>query len=228
MKVPLVSLSLQMVVMFTAFMLCLFLPAGTLNWVPGWVFMAIFFGGGILSVIWLLKTNPALLNERLTGLGKENRPDWDKRIMAVLIPLYVVWVVVMPLDAVRFHWSHIPVWGQVVGGVIFVISYYLLFLTYRENSFLSPAIRIQQERGQTVISTGPYHYVRHPMYASFLLQFIGVSLLLGSWFGLLLGLLFTTIAARRAVLEENLLRKELPGYAEYMTNVRYRIIPYVW
>lgn len=228
MKVPVGKLMAQMVGLFVGYTLLLFLPAGTWAWGAGWVFLAIFFGGGMAFVLWLLKANPALLNERMTGLGKAGQPEWDKRILTVLILLYLVWLVVMPLDAVRFHLSHIPLWVQVVGGWLFCISYYLLFLTYRENSFLSPAIRIQRERGQTVISTGPYRYVRHPMYASFLVQFIGASLLLGSWAGVLVGLLITMLVARRAVLEERMLREELPGYAEYMTRVKYRLIPYVW
>ena len=228
MQVPIGKLIAQMVGLFLGFALLLFLLAGTLYWWAGWVFLVLFFGGGIVIILWLLKNNPALLNERLTGLGKADRKAWDKRIMALLIPLYVVWVVVMPLDAVRFRWSQMPVWLQVVGGLLFCISYYTLFLTYRENSFLSPAMRIQRERGQTVISTGPYRYVRHPMYASYLIQFVGASLLLGSWVGLLVGLLFTAGAARRAVLEEGMLREELAGYLEYMARVKYRLIPYVW
>lgn len=228
MRVLVRRLIAQMVGLFVGFALLLFLPAGTLRWWAGWIFLAIFFGGGIVIILWLLKANPALLNERMTGLGKPDQKAWDKRILAVLIPLYIVWIVVMPLDAVRFHWSHIPLWTQAVGSVLFCISYYMLFLTYRENSFLSPAARIQWERNQTVISTGPYRYVRHPMYASYLAQFIGVSLLLGSWGGLLIGLLFTAVAARRAVLEERMLCEELPGYEDYMTHVKYRLIPYLW
>jgi protein-S-isoprenylcysteine O-methyltransferase Ste14 len=107
-------------------------------------------------------------------------------------------------------------------------SFYFFFLTFRENSFLSPVVRIQNERGHTVVSTGPYHYVRHPMYAGFLPFMIGTPLLLGSWYGVLLGLAFMIVLARRAVLEERTLQKELRGYADYMTQVKYRLIPYIW
>jgi protein-S-isoprenylcysteine O-methyltransferase Ste14 len=134
----------------------------------------------------------------------------------------------MPLDAVRFHWSHMPVWLQVVGAITLIISFFLFFLTFRENSYLSPMVRIQKDRGQTVVSTGPYHYVRHPMYAAILLFVPGVALLLGSWYGLLAGLLIVGMVARRAVLEERTLRQELPGYDAYMTQVKYRFIPHVW
>ena len=192
------------------------------------MFLALFFTGTIVLSVWLLKANPELLNERMTGLGRTEQKSWDKALMTVISLLFVAWLVVMPLDAVRFQWSHIPVWAQAMGGVIFVIGFYTMSLTFGENSFLSPAIRMQHERGQTVISTGPYHYVRHPMYAGFLLFAIGTSLLLGSWYGLLIGLLLVALTARRAVLEEAMLRDELPGYAEYMAHVKYRLIPYVW
>ena len=96
------------------------------------------------------------------------------------------------------------------------------------NAFLSPTVRIQEERGQTVISTGPYHYVRHPMYAGGLLLFLGTPLLLGSWYGLVLSLLFIAAGAARAVMEERVLREELPGYAAYMARVNYRLIPRIW
>jgi protein-S-isoprenylcysteine O-methyltransferase Ste14 len=107
-------------------------------------------------------------------------------------------------------------------------SFLILSLTFRENSFLSPTVRIQEERGQTVISTGPYHYVRHPMYAGGLLLFLGTPLLLGSWYGLLLFLVLIPAVAVRAIPEERVLRAELPGYDAYMAQVKYRLIPYVW
>src|SRR5262245_59868600 len=107
-------------------------------------------------------------------------------------------------------------------------SFYLFFLVFRENAYLSFSVRIHSERGYTVISTRPYHYVRHPMYAAQLLFIIGTSLLLGSWYGLGLGLLLIVAVALRAVQEERTLRAELPGYDVYMTQVKYRLIPFVW
>ena len=109
-----------------------------------------------------------------------------------------------------------------------VCSFYLFFLTFRENSYLSPVVRIQKEHGQTVVSTGPYHYVRHPMYSGIIVFMVGTPLLLGSWYTLLLGLILVVIIARRSVLEERTLREELNGYAAYMVQVKYRFIPHVW
>ena len=134
----------------------------------------------------------------------------------------------MPLDAVRFRWSQVPVWLQVVGAIILLGSFYLFFLTFRENSYLSSVVRIQEERGQTVVSTGPYHYARHPMYSAFVLLVVGTPLLLGSWHGVLVGLILVGMVARRAVLEERLLRKELKKYDLYIAQVKYRLIPHVW
>ena len=119
--------------------------------------------------------------------------------------LFFAWLILMPLDAVRFQWSQVPVWLQVVGAMVLLGSFSLFFLTFRENSYLSPVVRIQEERGQTVVSTGPYHYVRHPMYAAFVLLVLGTPLLLGSWYGILLGLILVVMVARRAVLEERTL-----------------------
>jgi protein-S-isoprenylcysteine O-methyltransferase Ste14 len=141
---------------------------------------------------------------------------------------FLAWLVLMPLDAVRFHWSQMPVWLQVAGAILLLCSFYLLFLTVRENSFLSPAVRIQKERGHTVVSTGPYRYVRHPMYAATIILTVGTSLLLGSWYGLLFGLILVVGLALRAVQEERVLREELPGYDVYMSQVKYRLIPYIW
>ena len=121
-----------------------------------------------------------------------------------------------------------PAWLQVAGAITLVCSFALLFLTFRENAYLSPVVRIQTERGHTVISTGPYRYVRHPIYAAMVVFVAGTALLLGSWSGVLLGLVFVAILARRATLEERALQAELPGYAAYMGRVRYRLIPYVW
>ena len=105
--------------------------------------------------------------------------------IAALCIVFLVWLVLMPLDAVRFHWSRMAAWLQVVGAIVLLCSYYIFYLTCRENPYLSGVVRIQEDRGQTVVSTGPYHRVRHPMYAGGFLYFLGTALLLGSWCGVL-------------------------------------------
>ena len=210
-----------------AFGLALFLPAGTLAWLAGWIFLVLFFGFLLAINCWLFRHNPGLLLER-TRLGTSDQQGWDKVLFPVLLVFFFVWLIFMSLDAVRFHWSPVPVWLQLVGATVLLCSFYLLFLTFRENSYLSTVVRIQEDRGQTVVSTGPYHNIRHPMYSAILVFAVGSSLLLGSWYGVLSGLILLILLARRAMLEERALRAELPGYAAYMEDVKYRLIPYVW
>jgi len=228
MNVNLKLLVAQIASLILAFSAPMFLAAGTLNWVAGWAFLILFFGFVIGLTWWLYKNNPALLTERMTGSYRADQKTQDVVLIAVIGVLFFAWLIFMPLDAVRFQWSHMPGWLQVVGAVILIVSFYMFFATFKENSYLSPAIRVQDERGQKVISTGPYHFVRHPMYAAFLLLVVGTPLLLGSWYGLLFGLVLVLGVARRAVLEEQTLKDELQGYDAYMKQVRYRFVPYVW
>ena len=228
MKVSLRLLTAQIVGMFVVFALVLFLAAGTFAWPAGWAFLALFFGSTVALSLWLLNHNPGLLTERMTGVGKSDQKAWDKVFFVLANVLFLSWLVLMPLDAVRFHWSQMPEWLQVVGAILFMCSWVLFFLTFRENSYLSPAVRVQTDRGQSVVSTGPYHYVRHPMYAAFIAFMLGTNLLLGSWYGLLPGLALVVGVAGRAILEERTLRAELHGYDAYMAQVKYRLIPFVW
>jgi protein-S-isoprenylcysteine O-methyltransferase Ste14 len=217
----------QFVVFFVVFALVLFLPAGTILWPAGWIFLILFFGFFLGVNVWLLKHNPGLLQERM-HLGTSDQQGWDKVLFPLLLVFPFAWLAFMSLDAVRFHWSPVPAWLQMVGSLILLGSFYLIFVAFRENSYASPVVRIQADRGQTVISSGPYHYVRHPMYSGILVFALGTPLLLGSWYGVLGGGIFVAILARRAVLEERTLREELPGYAAYMQRVKYRLIPHVW
>ena len=205
----------------------LFLPAGTLAWPAGWIFLILLHGWLLVGIGLLLNHNPGLLEERLS-VTQSNQKTWDKIFIILYQLLLFAWLVFMPLDAVKYHWSQIPVVLQFIGGMLLIASFILISLTFRENAFLSPTVRVQHERGQMVISTGPYRYVRHPMYTGGLLLFLGTPLLLGSWYGLLLVVLLIFVVAVRAVLEERVLSDELPGYSAYMKQVKYRLIPYVW
>ena len=221
-------LAAQIAGMALVFALALFLAAGTVAWPAGWAFLVLFFGFTVALSVWLLRHNPGLLTERMTGIGKPDQKTWDKVFFGAANVIFLAWLVLMPLDAVRFHWSHMPGWLQVAGALLMLGSFYLFFLTFGENAYLSPAVRVQTEREQTVVSTGPYHYVRHPMYATAIIMLTGATLLLGSWYGLLPLLALAVGIALRAVQEERTLRAELPGYDAYMAQVKYRLIPYVW
>ena len=214
--------------MAVVFALVLFLPAGTLRWPAGWAFFALFFGFTLAISFWLLRFNPDLLRERLSGVGREDQKTWDKVFLGIAGLVFFGWLALMALDAERWHWSHVPIWLQALGAAILIASFWLFYLTFRYNPFLSPAVRLQADRAQTVVDTGPYHYVRHPMYAAFVLLTVGTALLLGSWLGVAACVVLIVMVVVRATLGERVLRAELAGYDVYTRRVRYRLIPYVW
>ena len=225
--VNLKSLVAKLAILCLIFMLVLFFLAGTSAWLPGWIFLILFFVFVIIVFSWLYIHSPGLIQERMAIFRSDQEPS-DKVLLALMEVFFLAWLVLMPLDAVRFRWSQMPAWLQVVGSMILLCSLYLLFLTFRENPYLSVVVRIQKERGHRVISTGPYHYVRHPMYSAVIPFVLGTSLLLGSWIGVLLEPILVIIVARRAMLEERILREGLKGYDIYLTQVKYRLIPYIW
>lgn len=221
------ALAAQTVGLLVAMGLVLFLAAGTLTWLAGWVFL-LQFGTAVAAINWwLLVHDPALLRERMGGF-RQDQPLWDKLLLLLAGVLYFDWLAFMALDAVRWQWSRVPVFVQDIGALLLLCGLALVFWTLRENTFLACTVRLQTERGHTLVDSGPYQYVRHPMYAGVLLFVVGTALLLGSWYGLLPGALLVGVVARRAVLEERLLHDQLGGYAAYMVRVRYRLIPGVW
>jgi len=219
---------LVLIAEFAVFAALLFVSAGTVLWPAGWVFMAIFFVFALAITLWVDRHDPELLAERMSSPIQRGQPLWDKVFVAAVMLLFVVWLILMPLDAVRFGWSEVPGWVQVLGALGLVLSFYVLFLTFRENAYLALVVKVQEERGQTVVTSGPYRYVRHPMYASMFLFLPGSALLLGSWWGLLLCLVILGLLVWRTTLEDRMLKKELAGYEEYARQVRYRLIPRVW
>ena len=206
----------------------LFIPAGTVGWLAGWVFATLFWGFVLLVVRMMLRNNPELLQERMSSPIQRRQPLWDKVLLSVLMLLFVSWLVLMPLDAVRFGWSDVPVWLQVSGALGIVLSFYVMYLTYRENPYLYSVVKLQEGQGQSVVTTGPYRYVRHPLYSSSLLFFPATALLLGSWLGLLFSLVLIALIILRTALEDRMLSSGLTGYAEYAQTVRYCLIPHVW
>ena len=228
MKVNAWLLGAQIIGMAVIFAMALFGAAGTWFWLEGWVFVILFFGFVLAVSLWLWKNDPALLHERMTAVGSPKQKAWDKRLLGLTCLVFVGWLSLMALDAVRYAWSHVPIGFQAAGLILLLASFVLFFSVFRENPYLSAAVRVQKDRGQQVISTGPYRYVRHPMYAALLPFGAGASLLVGSWFGLLGGLPLMALVAWRAILEERSLSNELAGYKEYMERVRHRLIPGVW
>lgn len=208
--------------------LLLFLPAGTLAWPQAWVFLAIVIGGSVALGVWLKKTDPSLLAERMKSPVSADQRPRDRAVMAAIMLGMAAWLVLIALDARRFGWSHTPPWAQALGAALIVGAFYGWMRVLRANSFASVEVRLQTERGQTVISTGPYAFVRHPMYADTLLLLVGTPLLLGSLWGLLGAALLVPLLAARTLAEEAMLMEGLPGYRDYATKVRFRLVPGVW
>jgi len=162
MQINLKQLAMQSLVLLALLAGALFLPAGRLAWTMGWVYLVLFFGFFLGINAWLFRHNPGLLRERMS-LSRPDQKGWDKVIFPLLLIFPFAWLALISLDAARFHWSPVSFWFQGVGVLVLLGAFYLFYLTFRENSYLSTVVRIQKERGHTVVSTGPYHYVRHPM-----------------------------------------------------------------
>ena len=217
----------QIAGMAIVFSVLLFVPAGTAAWPAAWVFLVMMFAFTIALSVWLMRFDPELLEERMSGVGKSDQKTWDKVLLAFVGIAFFAWLTVMGVDR-RFHLSRVPLWLGGVGAVMLVLSFGVFYLTFRENTYLSPAVRVQKERSQVVVSTGPYARVRHPLYAGFVLYTFGTALLLGSWLGVVGALVLIVLVAYRAVMEERVLREELDGYSVYMNLVRWRLVPHVW
>ena len=199
-----------------------FLPAGTLSFLNGWLFMGILFVPTFLAGIVMMIKNPDLLRSRLEA--KEKRQE-QSVVIKLSGLMFLAGFVVAGLDY-RFGWLTLPK-GVVIGAVIaFVVAYVLYAEVLRENTYLSRTIKVQE--GQKVVDTGLYGVVRHPMYSATLILFLSMPLVLGSVFAFLIFLLYPLIIAKRIRDEEEFLAKELDGYIEYKQKVKYRLIPFIW
>ena len=203
--------------------------SGDFLWLEGWVFSLWFLTLCIFTVVYLYRHDPALLEERYKMPGSEGEPGWDRYIVYGIFLLWIAWVILMPLDAQRFAWSPpFPLPVKVAGIVGLLISFVFFFRSFADNPYLSPLVRIQKERNQRVASEGVYAIVRHPMYLGAILMVLGAPLLLGSLYGLAVGIIFTFLLGIRIRKEEEMLTRELPGYQDYKKKVRYRLVPLVW
>ena len=223
-----VRLIVQTFIWFGAMAILLFLAAGTLAWPGAWAYLILMIVLSFTLGIDLARRDPGLLQERMGSPLQRYQPAADKVLLIVLLLFIFVWLVLMGLDAKRFAWSSVPALVQVLGAFITLWSIWFCYRTMRENSFAVPVVKLQRERGQRVISTGPYAFVRHPMYFGAAFYFIGVALLLGSWWGVIFAFVLIGLLCVRIPIEEKALRAGLEGYEEYAARVRYRLIPHVW
>lgn len=223
----LIRLVIQNVVWIVVMGAILFASAGTLAWPAAWVFLGAMAVVGFGCGLWLMKVDPALLAERLGSMAQKNQPAADKRFIFAIGALGLAWLVLVGLDR-RFDLSNVPVVLQAAGLALLLGSVAFSMWVMRTNSFAAPVVKIQNERGQHVIDSGPYAYVRHPMYSGAGLYFASAALLLGSWWGVVLAPLFLILFGYRTIIEEKVLIDGLPGYTDYAGRVRYRLLPGVW
>ena len=200
----------------------LFLPAGTMDYPGGWLLIAILFIPMFLAGLVMMAVNPSLLRSRLNAKEKEREQDQVVKLSGLM---FLCGFILAGLDF-RFGWSHLPFAVNCVGAVLFLTAYVLYAEVLRENTWLSRTIEVQD--GQTVVSTGLYGIVRHPMYAVTLLLFLSMPIVLGSIPALLVFLVYPLIIAKRIRNEEEVLSRDLPGYTEYLQKVRWRLIPFIW
>ena len=206
--------------------LVLFLSAGRLDWPAAWIFLGS-YALIILTVgVWVTRKHPDVVNER--GKIAHNARSWDK----VLITLYTVMLFalfgVAGLDAGRFGWSAMPVVLQLAGYAALMLGMAVTYWAMAANPFLSTVVRIQDDRGHYVVTSGPYRYVRHPMYTMMFFIWPGTALALGSWWALIPAGVIAIVFVTRTALEDRTLQAELPGYVEYTQHTRYRLVPGVW
>jgi protein-S-isoprenylcysteine O-methyltransferase Ste14 len=206
----------------------LFMSAGTIRWTDAWWLLVLYAAAGTAVMLWLSKTDPALLAARMNVKAQEGQPFWDRIVLIAARLIYWSWLILMGLDGGRFNWSALPDWLIWTGRAAFLLGIWGIYRVFRENSFSAPVVRIQAERGHHVISTGPYAIVRHPMYASSLIMLTGWALALNSAWGVLGAIFIEFLIALRIGGEEKVLRAGLPGYVEYARKVRYRLIPFIW
>ncbi len=206
---------------------CLFGSAGTFNWPEAWLYWVPTFLFTMWLLTWLRKHNPQLLKDRMNSKKKFVK-RWDKLIVLSMIPCAAALFVLPGLDAVRYGWSEVPLLLKTSGFAAIGASLTLIFLVMRENTFLSRVVEIQKDRGHKVVSTGPYRFVRHPLYLGSIALYLGLPLALGSLYSLIPAACLSTLVVLRTMLEDRTLQQELEGYIEYTERVKYRLFPGAW
>ncbi len=206
--------------------LTLFLSAGRLDWPAAWIFLGTYALVILTLGVWVTRKHPDVVNER--GKIAHDAKSWDKVLMTIYSVMILVLFAVAGLDAGRFGWSAMPLALQVIGYIALIFAMAVTYWAMAVNPFLSTIVRIQDDRGHYVVTSGPYRYVRHPMYAMILLMYPGIALALGSWWALIPAAVIAIVFVIRTALEDRTLQAELPGYVEFAQHTRYRLVPGVW
>jgi len=208
------------------FLALIFVPAGTLNWPEAWLFFILYILIVVGLLIWLKKNNPDLLKERMSV--KKDVKSWDKIIIVTYTIFLMILLVITGLDAVRFRWSNVPFVLKALGFIGFIPAIVFSLWAMVKNTYASSMVRIQENRGHKTCTTGPYRYVRHPMYVGVIILVLCFPLALGSFYAFIPSSIIAILFVLRTLLEDKTLKKELPGYKEYAKKVRYKLIPGIW
>ena len=207
------------------FVASIFLPAGTWDYWQGWLFIAVFSLSTIAFTVYLALYDRPLLERRMNA-GPQHEKEWSQKIIVSLIILAFFIFIFLPSLDYRCGLSPVPAYLSFAGDIVIVLSFLFIFWVLKLNSYAAANISVVDD--QSVIDTGPYAYVRHPMYAGALWLFIGMPLALGSWLTICLVPLILPVLVWRLLDEEKILHRDLPGYNEYARRVHHRLIPYVW
>jgi len=203
----------------------IFLPAGTLNYWQGWVFFTLFLVASNAIGVYLAIYNPILLERRMR-VGPTAEKETSQKIITFFALIGFIAILVFPALDHRFGWSTVPRYVSVVGDILVALGFLLTFIVILQNDYAASTIQVAE--GQTVVSTGLYAYIKHPMYAGVLPLLAGIPLALGSWWGVCGLVIIVPAIIWRLLDEEKFLRKNLPGYTEYANKVKYRLIPFVY
>jgi protein-S-isoprenylcysteine O-methyltransferase Ste14 len=222
------NLIVQTIVWFGFMGVIIFVAAGTLAYAGGWLYLGGMIVGSIVFGLHMLRVDPGLLKERLKPPVQKEQPLADKLVLIPILLLIFGGMAFMAADAARWRWSVMPPTVQWAGCALVLLALLFMYWTMRNNSFAAPVVKIQKNRGQAVITTGPYAIIRHPLYFGTLFYIAGTSLVLGSWWGLVTVPILALLFGIRIGVEEQTLRTGLNGYDDYARRVRSRLIPFIW
>ncbi|MGH6613806.1 methyltransferase family protein [Sphingomonas sp.] len=209
-----------------ALLALVFAPVGSLGWRPGWIFIAVLVVTLALSTLVVARLNPVIFRAR--SRFQPGTKGWDKALLWIMLPAMIAIIPLATLDAGRMHWSAMPLSVVVLGYILLIAGIAGTGWAQAVNPFFEPGVRIQSERHQRVIDSGPYRVVRHPGYISALLMFWGLALALGSCWATIPAAIASAVLVLRTAWEDRLLHAELPGYADYARRVRSRLLPGIW